>query len=89
MAVVSISREVSIKQFQIYARCQGADTVTSNSMQFWFRRFHSGILDVKDSPHTGRPVVENVNKITEIIKVDRHFSSHSIAQELKINHKTV
>ncbi|GFV12377.1 histone-lysine N-methyltransferase SETMAR [Trichonephila clavipes] len=44
MAVQSISREVSIKQFQIYARCQ------------------------------------------EIIEVDSHVSSRSIAQELKVDH---
>ncbi|GFW75496.1 histonelysine Nmethyltransferase SETMARlike [Trichonephila clavipes] len=67
MAVVSISREVSIWQFQIYARCQG-------------------ISDVKVSPP---PVIENVDKITEIIEVDRQVSNHSITQELKINHKTV
>ncbi|GFU75725.1 hypothetical protein TNCV_1651851 [Trichonephila clavipes] len=30
-----------------------------------------------------------VDKITELIKVDRHVSSRSIAQELKIDHKTV
>ncbi|GFW38077.1 histone-lysine N-methyltransferase SETMAR [Trichonephila clavipes] len=70
MGVVSISREISIKQFQIYARCQG-------------------IFDVKDTPRTGRSVVENVHKITEIIEVDRHVSSRSITQELKINHDTV
>ncbi|GFX32584.1 histone-lysine N-methyltransferase SETMAR [Trichonephila clavipes] len=52
----------------------GADTVTVNYAQFWFHRFRSS---------TGRPVVENVKKITEIIKVDRHISSRSIAQELK------
>ncbi|XP_073983651.1 histone-lysine N-methyltransferase SETMAR-like [Rhodnius prolixus] len=67
----------------------GADTVTANYVQFWFRRFRSGIFDVKDAPRTGRPVVENVDKITEIIEVDRHVSSRSIAQELKIDHKTV
>lgn len=67
----------------------GADTVTANYVQFWFRRFCSGIFDVKDAPRTGRPVVENVDKITEIIEVDRHVSSRSIAQELKIDHKTV
>ncbi|GFW68978.1 histone-lysine N-methyltransferase SETMAR [Trichonephila clavipes] len=38
---------------------------------------------------TGRPVVKNVDKITEIIEVGRHVSSRSIAQELKIDHKTV
>ncbi|GFT87827.1 histone-lysine N-methyltransferase SETMAR [Trichonephila clavipes] len=48
-----------------------------------------GIFDVKDAPRTGRPVVENVDKTTEIIEVDRHVSSSSITQELKIEHKTV
>ncbi|GFV77154.1 hypothetical protein TNCV_1771661 [Trichonephila clavipes] len=79
MAVVSISREVSMKQFQIYARCQ----VTGN---FDFVDF---VFDVKDAPRTGRPVVKTVDKITERIQVDRHVSSRSIAQELTIDHKTV
>ncbi|CAK9816710.1 Histone-lysine N-methyltransferase SETMAR [Anthophora quadrimaculata] len=65
------------------------DTVTANYVQFWFRRFRSGIFDVKDASRTGRPVVENVDKITEIIEVDQHVSSRSIGQELKIDHKTV
>ncbi|GFV80061.1 histone-lysine N-methyltransferase SETMAR [Trichonephila clavipes] len=59
----------------------GADTVTANYMQFWFRRYRSGIFDVKDAPRTGRPVVENDDKITEIIEVDRHISSRGITQE--------
>ncbi|GFV60710.1 histone-lysine N-methyltransferase SETMAR [Trichonephila clavipes] len=64
----------------------GADTVTANCVQFWFRRFRSGILNVKVAR---TPVIENVDKTTEIIEVDRHASSRSIAQELKIDHKTV
>ncbi|GFW44391.1 histone-lysine N-methyltransferase SETMAR [Trichonephila clavipes] len=95
MAVVLISHEILIKQIQIYVRCQGenisqvaeivndvygADTVTANDVLFWFRRFRSGIFDIKGTPCTGRPVVENVNKITEIIDVDRHVSSRSIAR---------
>ncbi|GFV22824.1 histone-lysine N-methyltransferase SETMAR [Trichonephila clavipes] len=67
----------------------GVNIVTANYVQFWFRRFHSGIFDVKDAPLTGRPVVENADKITEIIKGDRHVSNRSIIQELKISHKTV
>ncbi|GFV27193.1 histone-lysine N-methyltransferase SETMAR [Trichonephila clavipes] len=67
----------------------GPDTVTANYVQLWFRRFRSGIFDVKDVPHTGRPVVENVDKTTEVIEVDRHVSSRSIAQELRIDYKTV
>ncbi|GFV95109.1 histone-lysine N-methyltransferase SETMAR [Trichonephila clavipes] len=65
----------------------GADTVTASYVQFWFRRFRSGIFEVKFAPRTGRPVVENVDKITEIIQVDQHVSSRSITQELKIDHK--
>ncbi|GFW98643.1 histone-lysine N-methyltransferase SETMAR [Trichonephila clavipes] len=65
----------------------GSDTIKAKCVQFWFRRFRSGIFDVKDAPLTGRPVVESVNKITEIIEVDRHVSSRSITQELKIDHK--
>ncbi|GFW25726.1 histone-lysine N-methyltransferase SETMAR [Trichonephila clavipes] len=64
-------------------------TPPSNYVQFWFRRFRSGTFAVQDAPRTGRPVIENVDKITEIIEVERHVSSSSITQELKIDHKTV
>ncbi|GFT27534.1 histone-lysine N-methyltransferase SETMAR [Trichonephila clavipes] len=67
----------------------GADTVTANCVQFWFRRFRSGLFDIKVAPRTGRPVIKNVDKVTEIIKVYRYVSSRNITQELKINHKTV
>ncbi|GFW41110.1 hypothetical protein TNCV_415191 [Trichonephila clavipes] len=48
-----------------------------------------GLFDVKDAPLTGRPIVENVGNITEIIQIDRYVSSRSIAQELQIDHKIV
>ncbi|GFW81247.1 histone-lysine N-methyltransferase SETMAR [Trichonephila clavipes] len=67
----------------------GAYTVTTYYVQFWFHRFRSGIFDVKVAPRTGRALIENVDKITEIIEVDRHVSNRSISQELKIDHKTV
>ncbi|GFW04331.1 hypothetical protein TNCV_877041 [Trichonephila clavipes] len=78
MAVVSLSREVSIKQFQIYAHCQGenasqmaeivkgaygANTVTPNYVQSWFRLFRSApsskmsIKSQKQSKLTGMLVV--------------------------------
>ncbi|GFW94745.1 histone-lysine N-methyltransferase SETMAR [Trichonephila clavipes] len=66
-----------------------ADTVTVNYVQFWFRQFCSDIFDVKDAPRIGRPVIENVDKITEIIEVHRHVSNRRIAQELKIDHQAV
>ncbi|GFV08310.1 histone-lysine N-methyltransferase SETMAR [Trichonephila clavipes] len=33
----------------------GADTVTANYVQFWFRQFRSGISGFKDAPRKGRP----------------------------------
>ncbi|GFU18289.1 histone-lysine N-methyltransferase SETMAR [Trichonephila clavipes] len=66
-----------------------ADTVTANYVKFWFRRICSGIFDVQDAPRTSRPVVENVDKISEIIEVDRHVISVSIAQELNMDRKKV
>ena len=57
----------------------GPDTVTANHAQFWFRRFHSGNFDVKNAPRCGRPIVENIDKIIEIVESDRHASTVSIA----------
>ncbi|GFX94169.1 histone-lysine N-methyltransferase SETMAR [Trichonephila clavipes] len=61
------------------------------NLQFFFDkgRLKPGVLDVKDALCTVRPVVENVDKITEMIEVDRHVSSRNIAQELKTDHRTV
>ncbi|GFX76284.1 histone-lysine N-methyltransferase SETMAR [Trichonephila clavipes] len=74
---------------QVAEIVNGVDTVTANYVQFWFRRFRSGIFYVKDAPRTGGPIVENFDKIIEIFEVHRHVSSRSIAQELKIDHKNV
>ncbi|GFW57305.1 histone-lysine N-methyltransferase SETMAR [Trichonephila clavipes] len=81
--------ENAIQGAEIVNGVYGADTVTANYVQFWFRRFRSGIFDVKYALRTVKPVVENAAKFTEIIQVDRQVSSPSISQELKINHKAV
>ncbi|QQP54383.1 Histone-lysine N-methyltransferase SETMAR [Caligus rogercresseyi] len=67
----------------------GPDTVTANHAQFWFRRFRFGNLEAKDAPSSGRPIVENIDKIIEIVESDRHVSTVSITQELNIAQKTV
>ena len=67
----------------------GPVTVSTSNAQFWFRKFRSGNFDVKYAPRVGRPFVENSDKIVELTEADRHVSSHSIAQELNIDHKTV
>ncbi|GFS80481.1 histone-lysine N-methyltransferase SETMAR [Trichonephila clavipes] len=77
--------ENATKATEIVNGVYNVENVRGNYVQFWFRLFRSGIFEVKDVPRTGRPVVENV----EVIQVDRHVSSRSIAQKLKIEHKTV
>lgn len=53
-------------------------------MEKWFRRFRSGIFYVKDASRTDKPIEGNVSKIMNIVESDRHGSTVSIAQELKI-----
>ena len=67
----------------------GPDNVTANHSPFWFCLFCFGNFDIKDAPHCGRPIVENVDKIMEIVESNRHTSTASIAQELNIAQKTV
>ncbi|GFU61933.1 histone-lysine N-methyltransferase SETMAR [Trichonephila clavipes] len=74
--------ENASQTFEIVNGVYGANTVTANYVQFSFRRFRSGIFDVKDAPRTVRPVVENADKITEIIKSDLHVSCRSITLKL-------
>ncbi|GFV11079.1 histone-lysine N-methyltransferase SETMAR [Trichonephila clavipes] len=57
------------------------DTVKANYVQFWVRRFRSGIFDAEDALPTGGPFVENVDTITEIIEVDRYVSSRPGAKD--------
>ncbi|GFU19224.1 histone-lysine N-methyltransferase SETMAR [Trichonephila clavipes] len=79
--------ENSSQVTEIVKGVYGADTVTANYMQLWVRRFRSDIFDVKDVLRSVRTVVEDADKITEIIEVDWRVSSRSIAQELKFVHK--
>ncbi|CAK9796605.1 Histone-lysine N-methyltransferase SETMAR [Anthophora quadrimaculata] len=67
----------------------GPSTVSNATAKRWFQRFRSGNMDVEDEARSGRPIVENVDKIMEIVESDRHVSTYSIAQELKISQKTV
>ncbi|XP_025157458.1 histone-lysine N-methyltransferase SETMAR-like [Harpegnathos saltator] len=67
----------------------GLNIVSNATAKRWFQRFRSGNMDVEDETRSGRPIVENVDKIMEIVESDRHASTYSIAQELKISQKTV
>ncbi|GFV85990.1 histone-lysine N-methyltransferase SETMAR [Trichonephila clavipes] len=64
----------------------GAGNVTAKYVEFGFVDSVQVFLMLQ--MHLAQ-AVENVVKITEIIEVYRHVNSHSIAQELKNDHKTV
>ncbi|GFU34512.1 histone-lysine N-methyltransferase SETMAR [Trichonephila clavipes] len=42
--------EIASQAAEIVNGVYGANTVTANYVHFWFRRFRSGIFDVKDAP---------------------------------------
>ena len=67
----------------------GPETVSISTAQRWFQRFRSGTELIEDAPRSGRPVVENCDKIAELIERARHSSSRSIGQELGMSHRTV
>ncbi|GFS86372.1 histone-lysine N-methyltransferase SETMAR [Trichonephila clavipes] len=62
--------ENASQETEIVNGAYDADTVRANYVPFLFRRFRSGVFDVKDAPRTLRPIVENVDKITELIEVN-------------------
>ncbi|GFY04342.1 hypothetical protein TNCV_4414301 [Trichonephila clavipes] len=45
-----IKAENASQAAEIVNSVYGADTVTANNVQFWLRRFRSGIFDVKVAP---------------------------------------
>ena len=46
----------------------GPDTVSTSTVQRWFQRFHSGAEVIEDTPRSGRLVIENCDKIAELIE---------------------
>ncbi|GFU99142.1 hypothetical protein TNCV_1228561 [Trichonephila clavipes] len=48
-----LQRETASQVAEIANGVYGADTVTANYVQFWFRRFGLGIFDIKYAPRTG------------------------------------
>ncbi|XP_049318581.1 UPF0430 protein CG31712 isoform X3 [Bactrocera dorsalis] len=67
---------------KIYA-VYGPDTVFISTAQRWFQRFRSGVEVVEDEPRSGRPAVENCDKIAELVERDRHSSHQTVINHLK------
>lgn len=63
----------------------GFNTVSNATVKRWFQRCRSGNMDIEYKFRSGRPIIENVHKIMEIVESNRHVATYSIAQELKIS----
>nr|XP_040574636.1 uncharacterized protein LOC121123574 [Lepeophtheirus salmonis] len=61
------------------------DPETANNVQLWFRRFRFANFVVKDVPRSGMSIVENVDKVMEIVVSHRHVSTVLIAKDININ----
>ncbi|GBP22856.1 b(0,+)-type amino acid transporter 1 [Eumeta japonica] len=64
----------------------GPNAVSMRVAQNWFKRFESGDFDVKDEPHSDRPVIDKVDAILEKIEQDLHIRFYRIVKELWIDH---
>ncbi|CAH2264971.1 jg5038 [Pararge aegeria aegeria] len=67
----------------------GPSAATVRVAQIWFKRFQSGNFDVKDAPRSGRRITDKMDAIFATVEQDRHISSYEVAEELRIDHKTV
>jgi len=67
----------------------GPGTVSISTVQRWFQNFRFGVEVVEEAPRSGRPVVENCDKIAKLVERERHSSSRSIGQELGMSHQIV
>ena len=61
----------------------GPNTVSNAIAKPWFQQFLFGNMDVEDETRPGRPIVENVDKIMEIVESERHASTYSIEGDNK------
>ncbi|CAK1595889.1 unnamed protein product [Parnassius mnemosyne] len=71
----------------------GPNAVSVRVAQSWFKRFQSGNFDVKDAVRSGRriksmPFLKKWSMIAYLM-LYADISSYNIAEELRIDHKTV
>lgn len=67
----------------------GTNGVLVRVAQSWFKRFQTGNFDIKDAPHSVRPVTDKIDAIFKTVGRDRHISSYDVAEDLEIDYKIV
>ena len=71
----------------------GIDCPSFKTICYWVNELRRGRQDLKDKPHSGRPAdamtEEIVQKVAEVVKQNRHISTHFLAKTLGISHMTI
>ncbi|GBP97682.1 hypothetical protein EVAR_90836_1 [Eumeta japonica] len=65
------------------------NSVSVRVAQNWFKRFQSSNFDVKDKPCSGLSVTDKADAILEKLEQGHQIRSYDIAEELRIDHRTV
>ncbi|GFX71604.1 protein GVQW3 [Trichonephila clavipes] len=81
---------------KIFAKLQQAygDSVCQRSRAFrCFKAFSEGRESIEDESRSGRPSVsktaENIVRVRDLVRSDRHLTVRMIGEELNLNHTTV
>ena len=65
----------------------GEGTVTDQTCQKWFSKFHAGDFSLDDAPWLGRTVEVNSNQIKTLIENNQHSTTWEIADIFKISNQ--
>ena len=63
----------------------GKGTVTDQTCQKWFAKFHAGDFLLDDAPQLGRPVEDDNNQTETLIENNEHYTVWEIADIPKIS----
>jgi transposase len=77
--------------FEMLKIAFGEEAMCRTQTYEWLKRFKEGRTSVDDDPHSGRPSTsktDNVAKVREVVRSNRHLTVREVAEEVSIS-KTV
>jgi transposase len=78
---------------QMVNAAYGDQALSHSNVLRWYGRFRDGREDIEDDPRSGRPtecrIDNNVEKISQLLLQNCHFSQRMLADEVNIGKDTV
>ena len=88
-------REILLYEFQLghnvadairnIHRAKGEASLKKSVAYRWFKKFESGVTDIKDKPRAGRPKTSNPEVLIEVVEADPSKSVRGLSSELSIS----